>query len=360
MAEAAYIDWLDAIPAAVFLSDDDLILFANRSAAELIGVSAKELAGARLDTVLADNHLKTRAGSVPVRVTIAPVQHEGRSVSLITAQQATVQVAVPAAQSDLYRAALDGVVEGFMLIQAQRTPQGEISEFVIVDSNQQALEQLNKTRDQVVGCGFCELMSIDRDSAMFRSCVHVVEMQTGVQQEFYIAQRAIKDGWYQIQMIPIGDTIAIFNRDITERKEAEEVVQALAQEIEQQARMLDEILAATPDAFILFDRAGHYLYVNKRGLENSGLTAEQVTGKTWRELGFPEEAGFTFDKRLEFVFTTGKSITYEEQFPTLRGLRDFMTTLSPIHNPAGEVMLHAEHDLTTSPTANGRRWNNLS
>ncbi len=29
--------------------------------------------------------------------------------------------------------------------------------------------------------------------------------------------------------------------------------------------MLDEILAATPDAFILFDRDGHYLYVNDAG-----------------------------------------------------------------------------------------------
>ncbi|MEO8394368.1 MAG: PAS domain S-box protein, partial [Chloroflexota bacterium] len=151
------------------------------------------------------------------------------------------------------------------------------------------------------------------------------------------------------QLVPLeNDHVAVFLRDIAERKESEEVINRLVGEVEQQARLLDEILSATPDAFILFDRIGRYLYVNRKGLENSGLSSDLTIGKTWRELGFPEDSGLIFEKRLEQVFATGESVTYEEQFPTLNGLRDFLTTLTPIHDPEGNVifMLNTIHDIT--------------
>ena len=161
-----------------------------------------------------------------------------------------------------------------------------------------------------------------------------------------------------MQLVPLeNDHVAVFLRDIGERKASEEVVNRLVGEVEQQARLLDEILSATPDAFILFDRAGHYLYVNRKGLENSGLSSEQVIGKTWRELGFPEEAGLVFDERLEQVFSSWRIRSpTKNKFPTLNGLRDFLTTLTAIHDPDGNVifMLNTIHDITERKLAERR------
>jgi PAS domain S-box-containing protein len=70
-------------------------------------------------------------------------------------------------------------------------------------------------------------------------------------------------------------------RDVSERKQ-------LLMHTEQQTRILDAILAATPDQVWMRDRAGRYLYANAAALRAIGRQqAEQVIGKTWAELGLP-------------------------------------------------------------------------
>jgi len=73
--------------------------------------------------------------------------------------------------------------------------------------------------------------------------------------------------------------------------------------------------------FTVHDRQGRYLYVNPPGLAAQNLRPEDVFGKTWRELGFPEEVGIPFDERLEKVFTEAVSILTEVEFPSVEGLR---------------------------------------
>ena len=250
---------------------------------------------------------------------------------------------------DLYRTVIALNNDSFFLGEVRRDADGKIVDFRALDANKRALEKTGLTRDQLIGRSVRDLLPPDRAQWLLDQFVPLIERGKPYDHEHNIVQTLIKDGWYNVQLIPLeDDCVAVFLRDVTERREAEDVVQRLALEVEQQARLLDEVLSATPDAFILFDRAGHYLYVNRKGLEFSGLTIDQVSGKTWRELGFPEEAGLLFEQRLERVFTTGESITYEEQFPTLRGLRDFLTTLTPIHDADGNVifMLNTIHDIT--------------
>ena len=232
MAQA--VEWLDAIPVAIFLVQGRRVAFANHCAAALTGCSAHALTGADIDVLFTDldagvgwlNPL--RGIPLPVTFTSAPVEHEGQPARLITT-----------------------------------------------------------------------------------------------------LKRAL----------------------LTETREMD--AQGLTAVIDRHTRLLDQILAATPDSFILFDRAGHYLYVNPSGFESTGLNAEHVIGKTWRELGFPEEVGFTFERRLEQVFTTGESITYEEQFPTLSGWQDFLTTLTPIRDEQNNVVytLNTIRDITARKKA---------
>ncbi|HVU14506.1 MAG TPA: PAS domain S-box protein [Phototrophicaceae bacterium] len=337
--------WLDAIPTAIVLYQPDQIVFANRAAADLTGWSPSELIGQPLDALLDGTaslqqnmaFLKTRSGAIPVELTRAEVDYEGKPADLITLRRA-----------DLYRAAIERSVNSFYIMQIKRNSDGHLADLSIVDANELGLKQTGLKREQLIGRSVMEILpSIVPDN--LTGFEQVLDSGQPYNNELLIEGLIVKNGWYHVQLIPLqGDRVATFLWDISARKEAEEVVKSLAGELEQQVRLMDEVLSATPDSFILFDRAGRYLYVNRSGLESAGLSLEQAMGKTWKEIGFPEETGVLFEERLRHVFTTGESITYEEQFPTRFGLHDFITTLTPIHDKDGSVifMLNTIHNIT--------------
>ncbi len=254
---------------------------------------------------------------------------------------------------DAARAAIEDSAESFYLFQCLRDAAGSLTDLIFIDANARGFSQAINPPDRLIGSSLQQALASQGQQALYDRLIGIVEQGKIYRSERHEQQQEDKTGWFYSQIIPMGEQVAIFQRDITPRKETEATVEKLAEEIEQQVRMLDEILSATPDAFILFDREGHYLYVNRQGLTDSGLTTEQVTGKTWRELGFPEEVGLIFDQRREHVFQTGELIAYEEQFPTLTGLHDFSTTLTPIHNKDGEVILvlNTIRDITERKTS---------
>ncbi|MCC6802619.1 MAG: PAS domain S-box protein, partial [Anaerolineae bacterium] len=346
MTEPLRIDWLNALPMAVLVVRDARVLLANCAAGDLFGCSSGELTGAHFDDLLvgaADAaRLTTPAGAViPVTYTDAEVDHDGRPARLITVLRRE--------PSRIFREAIEAGIDTFLLVQVEHDSAGGIHDFLVVDANDHAATRAGLSSQQLIGHHARDLLTeaslkrlIEQTGAMFASGKPAYG-------EIHLTDTLVKDGWYEVQLIPLeGEQFAVFLRDIIARKESEALVQTLAHEVEQQARLLDEMLSATPDTFILFDREGHYLYVNRVGLESAGMTVDQVSGKTWREMGFPEEVGLRFEQRLAQVFSTGESMTYEEQFPTLLGLRDFVTTLTPIHDSDGSVMfmLNTIHDIT--------------
>ena len=110
------------------------------------------------------------------------------------------------------------------------------------------------------------------------------------------------------------------------------------EELKQQVAILEQALTATDVHFTVHDRQGRYLYVNPIGLTAQNLRPEDVFGKTWRELGFPEEVGIPFDERIERVFTEGGSITTEVTFPSVDGMRVYESVLQPAYDNEGNVV----------------------
>lgn len=136
--------------------------------------------------------------------------------------------------------------------------------------------------------------------------------------------------------------------DITAQKQAEAERERLRQELEQQMRLLDAVLSTTPDHFHVHDREGRYLYASPIALQAVGLTAEQVIGKNWRDLGFPAEEGRRFEERLKLVFETGQTIRAEVSFPSGAELHYYEQILGPLRDQSGYVVmaLSTVHDIT--------------
>ncbi len=112
--------------------------------------------------------------------------------------------------------------------------------------------------------------------------------------------------------------------------------------------LLDAILATTPDHFHVHDRAGRYLYASPIALQAIGLTADQVLGRNWRDLGFPAEEGQRFEERLRVVFEIGQAVTAELALPLGGELHHYEQILSPLRDEAGCVVMAVStvHDIT--------------
>lgn len=111
---------------------------------------------------------------------------------------------------------------------------------------------------------------------------------------------------------------------------------AAADTLRQKEEILGQIVAETSDAVFVKDRQGRYLLLNAATAAVFGKSADEIEGKTDRELFPPEEAGqiVAGDRR---IMDDGVR-TYEEALTASSGeQRIYLTTKGPLHNRQGEV-----------------------
>ncbi len=336
MTEAT--DWLDAIPLAIFLCQADQVRFVNRAAADLMGRPADDLSGtAYADWIDGKGRLKTQAGSMAVEIGDAEIDYEGAPAHLLTIRETPSCSAVAELQQHIHLIdeVLSATPDGFILFD-------RAGHYLYV--NHAGLSSAGLSTEQVTGKTWRELGFPEEAGLVFEQRLEQV-FTTG-ELLTYEEQFPTIDGLHDFitTLSPIhdpdGSVIFMLNtiHDITERKHAEREQQKLSTELEQQTRIFDEVLSTTPDTFQMFDRDVRFLYASPSALRNTDLKPHQVIGKTWRELGFPEENGVRAEHYVRRVFASGETLVLEESFPTIEGLRDYESIFSPLHDPAGEVV----------------------
>lgn len=125
---------------------------------------------------------------------------------------------------------------------------------------------------------------------------------------------------------------------VIERKQAEERQRQLSAELIQQTRLLEAILAATPDNFLVFDLNGRFLFVSSAVLNYLHFTADFLVGKTWRELNLPADIGILSDQDRAKVQQTGKPTVREIKYPTPEGVREIEFITYPVLDDNGQVV----------------------
>ncbi|HEY9675933.1 MAG TPA: PAS domain S-box protein [Waterburya sp.] len=113
----------------------------------------------------------------------------------------------------------------------------------------------------------------------------------------------------------------------------------LAARIEQQARIFDLVLSASPDPICVVDRVGRFTYANLALAQLFGLPQRNILGKTWRQLDLPSEfmESEPIDSQREVVFATRRPLTKEISYQTSNGVRDYECILSPILGDGNNV-----------------------
>ncbi|HUF85508.1 MAG TPA: EAL domain-containing protein [Acidimicrobiia bacterium] len=124
--------------------------------------------------------------------------------------------------------------------------------------------------------------------------------------------------------------VVVNSRDVTERRQAEESLWTRQHE-------LSSLLEGSPDLIARFDRELRHVYVNPAVCEATGLTREQMLGRTMRDLGAPTNLTEIWDPNLRKSFETSAEGEFEYPFVGPHGLRWYHARMAPEPNPAGEV-----------------------
>ncbi len=125
-------------------------------------------------------------------------------------------------------------------------------------------------------------------------------------------------------------------RDISRQKKEQTRQQERVKLWENQARLLDATLSASPDFLMINDRQGKFIYASPTFLEFVGFQPEGLDQRTWQDLNVSAEIKEIFVKQLEEALVSQKSHTFEFTVNNNSSTRFFEAYLSPFEtgNPA--------------------------
>jgi PAS domain S-box-containing protein len=113
-------------------------------------------------------------------------------------------------------------------------------------------------------------------------------------------------------------------------------------QLEQQTRIFRTVLSSITDFAYIFDRDGRFIYSNQPLLNLLGITLEEIIGKNFFDLNYPEDLAARLQKQIQQVFETKEIVKDETPFtsPTDKsGFYEYIFT--PVFAGDGTVELVA-------------------
>lgn len=126
-------------------------------------------------------------------------------------------------------------------------------------------------------------------------------------------------------------------RDVSKRRRAEDALRGLAERSEQQRRLYDTILSATPDLVYVFGLDHRFTYANQALLSMWGRTWDAAIGKNCLELGYEPWHATMHDREIERVVATKQPIRGVVPFNGTQGRRIYDYIFVPVIGKGGEV-----------------------
>ncbi len=147
------------------------------------------------------------------------------------------------------------------------------------------------------------------------------------------------------ELASLSRTINGTRESLARRVAEREGVRLALAEREQQFRTITD---NTPDILIRLDRESRHLFVNPAHAAATGLTPEQVLGRTVQEAGYPAAFVPRIRARLEEAFGSGAVRTLEFEYPTPTGPRHFEARLirETRHTFKADSVLVVIHDIS--------------
>ena len=347
--------------AAAFIVQDGKFRYINTSAVAYAGYTAEELIGRESDLIVHPEdkavvkqkaremiqgkdstpfefRMVTRTGMIrSILQIVSPIQYDGQPAILGNAIDVTERKQAEEALRESERRLLD-IIDFLPDATLAIDRQGKV-----IAWNRSMEEMTGVTAEEILGKGdyeyalpfYGEKRPILIDQVL-RSEINY-HMIPEKQKDLLIVETWVpslrgKKAFLWAKATPLynsrGDVVGAIEsmRDITERKEAEKMLQ----ESEEKYRSL----ASTIDLMYLVDRDCRYLFMNEGHLSRLGKSLEDMEGKYYSDF-HSEEDSREFSENVKHVFETGQSVQHEHR--SGRDGRYFLRTLSPVKDSHGQT-----------------------
>jgi PAS domain S-box-containing protein len=107
--------------------------------------------------------------------------------------------------------------------------------------------------------------------------------------------------------------------------------------VEPDTEALDELFSCCNDIIYVIDYMSRYIYANSACCKLVGCDRADLIGRSWRDLGLPEDIMEPVDARIKMVFATGEPFRGEARFPAGGKARDIEYTMNPVRAAGGRV-----------------------
>jgi PAS domain S-box-containing protein len=219
---------------------------------------------------------------------------------------------------------LDSITEGFYTLDRQWR-----FDYVNREANRILGRQAGELAGQVVWQAYPGLEGTEIERRYLRA-MHQREKSS------FTAYYTGHERWYEITIFPAPEGVAVFFRNVTEQKTLEAQRDTLLAESERQRRIYETALDSTPDFVSVFDLQHRALYANASLRRTWGV--DDVRGKGWSELGYPEPLAQRHDRDIDLVIATGAPVRGETPFTGTTGTRLYDYIFSPVLGQHGEVV----------------------
>ena len=135
------------------------------------------------------------------------------------------------------------------------------------------------------------------------------------------------------------DGILVLAYDVTEQVLARQKAEQLALQVAQQTQAFDTTLTALQDYIYTFDTQGRFTYANQPLLDLLGLSLDEIVGKGFYELPYPQELADTLQAHIIRVVTTGQPLTNETPYTSPTGTAGYYEYIfQPVFDAQNQVV----------------------
>jgi PAS domain S-box-containing protein len=154
--------------------------------------------------------------------------------------------------------------------------------------------------------------------------------------------------WYETRIYPGPNGVAVYFKDVSERKRGEAEIERLRLATETQRRVYETALSHTADFNYLFDTDGRIRFANQSLLALSGKPLAEVVGRRLDEIGIPTSLRERLEACIQTVVTHRRSITEVAPFAIDGVERRHEVVLVPVLGAGGavEAVAGSSRDLT--------------
>lgn len=206
-----------------------------------------------------------------------------------------------------FRAAAEGSLDAFFILESVRDEHGHIRDFTFVDMNTRSETLLGLPRAAVVGHRLLELFPVSSRNGSLEKYIQVAETGIALEEELSAAGAGLRASWVQRQIVPLLDGVAITSRDITARKASEEAFR------EDNARFQSAFTyAAIGMALVALD--GRWLQANPALCELTGYSEPELLQRTFQELTHPDDLATDLDLAQQLMAGRLRSYQMEKRY----------------------------------------------